>query len=132
MSGDDPPDGWEAYRRGEWRDDVPVVHAETLRWLLVAAPRPVPGRSARLAVFFTVGTVMFATWPPAPDGDGAPEDVQPAVYALDLLLRVIDFGQERAFSAHGSMQWTVVVLVSAGWILATTAAAGANRVLRRA
>jgi hypothetical protein len=42
------------------------------------------------------------------------------------------FGQERVFNAHGAMQWTVVVLVSAGWILATTAAAGANRILRRA
>jgi len=85
-----------------------------------------------LAVLFTVGTVMFATWPPTPNGGGAPQDFQPAVYTLDLLLPVIDFGQDRAFTAHGSMQWAVVVLVSAGWILATTAAAGANRVLRRA
>ncbi|MFD5913132.1 hypothetical protein ACFWHL_30910 [Streptomyces massasporeus] len=87
-----------------------------------------------LALFFTVGTMMFAAWPPTP-ADGSPRhtaDFQPAVYTLDLLLPVIDFGQERAFSAQGSMQWTVVVLVSAGWILATTAAAGANRVLRRA
>ncbi|MFJ3795464.1 hypothetical protein ACIPSJ_04185 [Streptomyces sp. NPDC090088] len=84
-----------------------------------------------LAVFFTVGTALFATWPPVPDGDGVPPDFQPAVYTLDLLLPVVDFGQERAFAAHGAMQWAVVVLVSAGWILATTAAAGANRVLRR-
>ena len=56
MSDDDPPDDWgahecriwEAYRRGEWCEDVPVVRAETLRWLLVAAPRPLPGRPARL------------------------------------------------------------------------------------
>ncbi|MFF3937445.1 hypothetical protein [Streptomyces phaeofaciens] len=85
-----------------------------------------------LAVFFTVGTAMFARWPPTPAGGGAPPDFQPAAYTLDLLLPVIDFGQERAFTAHGGMQWVVVVLVSAGWILATTAAAGATRVLRRA
>ncbi|MFJ8112290.1 hypothetical protein [Streptomyces sp. NPDC096132] len=85
-----------------------------------------------LAVFFTVGTAMFSTWPPAPAGEGTPRDFQPAAYTLDLLLPLIDFGQERAFNAQGAMQWTVVVLVSAGWILATTAAAGANRILRRA
>ncbi|MFJ9705980.1 hypothetical protein [Streptomyces sp. NPDC101234] len=84
-----------------------------------------------LALFFTVGTALFATWPPTPDGEGVPPDFQPAVYTLDLLLPVVDFGQDRAFSAHGAMQWVVVVLVSAGWILATTAAAGVNRVLRR-
>ncbi|MER5383665.1 hypothetical protein ABT040_25915 [Streptomyces sp. NPDC002688] len=85
-----------------------------------------------LAVFFTVGTTMFSTWPPNPVGDGARPDFQAAVYTLDLLLPLIDFGQEPAFDAHGAMQWVVVVLVSVGWILATAAAAGANRVLRRA
>jgi hypothetical protein len=85
-----------------------------------------------LAAFFAVGTALFARWPPTPAGEGTPRDFQPAVYTLDLLLPVIDFGQERAFGARGAMQWAVVVLVSAGWILATTAAAGANRVLRRA
>ncbi|MEV4862957.1 hypothetical protein [Streptomyces ossamyceticus] len=56
MSDESPPDGWEAherrmweaYRRGEWCEDVPVVRGEVLRWLLVAAPRPVRGRLARL------------------------------------------------------------------------------------
>lgn len=85
-----------------------------------------------LVAFLAVGTALFARWPPTPAGEGTPRDFQPAVYTLDLLLPVIDFGQERAFSAHGAMQWAVVVLVSLGWILATTAAAGANRVLRRA
>ncbi|MFD8818131.1 hypothetical protein ACFV23_43255 [Streptomyces sp. NPDC059627] len=84
-----------------------------------------------LAVFFTVGTVLFATWPPQPYGDGTPPDFQPAVYTLDLLLPVVDFGQERSYSSHGAMQWVVVVLVSVGWVLASTVVAGANRVLRR-
>ncbi|MER5787159.1 hypothetical protein [Streptomyces sp. NPDC001980] len=84
-----------------------------------------------LAVCFTVGTVLFATWPPLPYGDGTPPDFQPAVYTLDLLLPVVDFGQERSYSSHGAMQWVVVVLVSVGWVLASTVVAGANRVLRR-
>jgi hypothetical protein len=84
-----------------------------------------------LALFFALGTAMFTTWPPVFTGEGTPPDFQPAIYTLDLLLPVVDFGQERAFSPHGAMLWVVVILVSAGWILATTAAAGANRVLRR-
>ncbi|WP_406435711.1 hypothetical protein OHB00_16740 [Streptomyces sp. NBC_00631] len=51
MSDDGLPDGWEAherrlweaYRRGEWCEDVPEVRAEVLRWLLVAAA---PGAGA--------------------------------------------------------------------------------------
>ncbi|NUL02170.1 hypothetical protein HRW07_02700 [Streptomyces lunaelactis] len=50
MSDESPPDGWEAHRRGEWCEDVSVVRAEVLRWLLVAAPRPVRGRLAEAVV----------------------------------------------------------------------------------
>lgn len=84
-----------------------------------------------LAALFAAGTAVFATWPPQFTGDGARPGFQPAIYTLDLLLPVVDFGQEQAFTARGAAQWAAVVLVSAGWLLATTAAAGANRVLRR-
>ncbi|MFF4401058.1 hypothetical protein [Streptomyces sp. NPDC001480] len=91
-----------------------------------------PARAAwLLTALFAAGTAVFATWPPQFTGDGARPDFQPAIYTLDLLLPVVDFGQEPAFTARGPAQWAAVVLVSAGWLLATTAAAGANRVLRR-
>ncbi|MFI6491576.1 hypothetical protein [Streptomyces sp. NPDC050564] len=48
------------------------------------------------------------------------------------MLPLVDFGQEQAFSPRGGLQWAAVVLVCLGWLLATTAAAGANRMLRRA
>ncbi|MFF4490689.1 hypothetical protein ACFY0F_30170 [Streptomyces sp. NPDC001544] len=84
-----------------------------------------------LAALFAAGTAVFATWPPRFTGDGARPDFQPAIYTLDLLLPVVDFGQQPAFTARGATQWAAVVLVGSGWLLATTAAAGANRVLRR-
>lgn len=78
------------------------------------------------------GTALFAAWPPSPTGNGRPPEFQAAIYTLDLLLPVVDLGQESAFGARGAMRWAAVVLVCSGWLLATTAAAGANRVLRRA
>ncbi|MCX5008414.1 hypothetical protein OHB05_38235 [Streptomyces sp. NBC_00638] len=45
-------------------------------------------------------------------------------------------GQSSSFEplAHGpsgAMQWVAIVFVGTGWLLATTVAAGAGRVLRR-
>ncbi|MET7989091.1 hypothetical protein [Streptomyces sp. NPDC005281] len=48
-----------------------------------------------------------------------------------MLIPVVDFGQQSAYAPHGALRWAVVALVTAGWLLATTAAAGLNRVLRR-
>jgi hypothetical protein len=53
------------------------------------------------------------------------------VYTLDLLLPVIDFGQEHAYQPRGAAQWLAYGLIAAGWILATTVAAGLTRVLNR-
>jgi hypothetical protein len=50
------------------------------------------------------------------------------IYTLDLLLPIIDLGQERAFQPVG---WLAYVLILAGWLLATTIAAGLTRSLRR-
>lgn len=50
---------------------------------------------------------------------------------LDLLVPVIDFGQQSQFSPHGPLAWLAYGLIAAGWILATTIAAGITRTLRR-
>jgi len=55
----------------------------------------------------------------------------PALYALDLLLPVIDLGQDNAWREVGTGQWVASALILLGWMLATTAAAGASRLLRR-
>ncbi|MFF0024755.1 hypothetical protein ACFYQQ_29960 [Streptomyces sp. NPDC005496] len=85
-----------------------------------------------LAAIMVSGTLLFSRWPPQPLDPGRPPRFQPAVYTLDLLLPLVDFGQERAFSPDGALQWPAVLLICLGWLLATTAAAGANRILRRA
>ena len=55
----------------------------------------------------------------------------PVIYTLDLLLPVIDFGQQNEFSPQGLQAWLAYGLIAAGWILATTIAAGITRALRR-
>ncbi|MER5387016.1 hypothetical protein ABT040_43470 [Streptomyces sp. NPDC002688] len=64
-------------------------------------------------------------------GDGPYPHYQPVIYALDLLFPLVDLGQERACGPSGTMQWVAIVFVGTGWLLATTVAAGAGRVLRR-
>lgn len=84
-----------------------------------------------LLCLLTTGTALFAAWPPTAVGDGKPPPFQPAIYTLDLLLPLVDLGQERSYAPTGIMQWGAVALIGAGWLLATTVAAGASRVLRR-
>jgi hypothetical protein len=44
----------------------------------------------------------------------------------------VNLGQDGYWRLDGASQWISSGLVAAGWILATTAAAGAARVLKRA
>lgn len=53
------------------------------------------------------------------------------IYTLDLLLPVIDFGQQNAFALTGVHQWLSYLLITVGWVLATTIAAGITRPLSR-
>ncbi|WP_432086530.1 MULTISPECIES: oxidoreductase [unclassified Streptomyces] len=91
-----------------------------------------PGRAALwMAVLWAAGTVAFSHYRPVP----LKEDEAPAwngpLYALDLLLPVINLGQDGYWRLEGAWQWVAAVLVLLGWILATTVAAGATRLLSR-
>ncbi len=55
----------------------------------------------------------------------------PSLFALDLLLPVIDLGQVGFWQLNGGWQWLAAVIIMLGWVLATTVAAGATRTLRR-
>ncbi|MEV3856187.1 oxidoreductase [Streptomyces sp. NPDC050095] len=91
-----------------------------------------PGRAAVwMAVLWAVGAFAFshASHPPMKPGEGPHWDS--ALFALDLLLPVIDLGQSASWQLRGGWQWAAAVLVILGWILATTVAAGATRLLRR-
>lgn len=91
-----------------------------------------PQRAALwLAVLLAIGTAAFAADHPAPlDQTQAPE-FNPFLYALDLLLPIAGFGQRTAFNPLGWHHWLAASLIAAGWILATTIAAGVTRVLSR-
>lgn len=90
-----------------------------------------PGRAAGwLLALIALGAVVFWAHPPVPIQRGP--RFSPLVYALDVLLPVVHLGQERAFTpGDAAGQWLTYSLVAAGWILATTVAAGVTRSLKR-
>ncbi|WP_327001482.1 hypothetical protein OHA72_41085 [Dactylosporangium sp. NBC_01737] len=91
-----------------------------------------PQRAALwLLALLVVGTAVFTAWRPAPVNPGQPPELYPAIYTLDLLLPIIDFGQEPAYRPTGAGQWVAFLFIAAGWTLATTVAAGFTRVLSR-
>ncbi|MEU9139388.1 oxidoreductase [Streptomyces sp. NPDC048404] len=91
-----------------------------------------PGRAALwMAVLWAATSVAFAHADHRPvNTDGHPA-WNASLYALDLLLPVIDLGQTGFWQLRGGWQWLAAVVVLLGWILATTVAAGATRLLRR-
>ena len=84
-----------------------------------------------LAVLLGAGSAVFALAPPPPLQAGVAPHFNAFVYTLDLLLPVVDLGQKHAFNPAGLEQWLSYVLIASGWILVTTIAAGAARVLSR-
>ena len=53
------------------------------------------------------------------------------LFALDTLLPIVNIGQDSHWATEGASQWVAAVLTLVGWVLASTAAAGATRVLKR-
>ncbi|MFI1167952.1 hypothetical protein ACH4UM_31225 [Streptomyces sp. NPDC020801] len=84
-----------------------------------------------LVCLLAIGSTLFRDWPPTPVGGGPYPRFQPVIYTLDLLLPLVDLGQERTYGPSGAMQWVAIIFIGTGWLLATTVAAGAGRVLRR-
>jgi hypothetical protein len=84
-----------------------------------------------LGVFWLAGTLWFAFHLMSKlDNDQNPV-WNPALLSMDLLLPIIDLGQDNMWRMVGPSQWIADVLIAAGWILATTVAAGATRLLKR-
>ncbi|TDD60803.1 membrane-associated oxidoreductase, partial [Actinomadura darangshiensis] len=87
--------------------------------------------AAWLAGLLTVGTAVFGLHHPEPLKAGEHPPFNALFYTLDLLLPIIDFGQEKAFKTAGGQQWLAYSLIITGWVLATTIAAGVTRTLSR-
>ncbi|WP_030167683.1 oxidoreductase [Streptomyces sp. NRRL S-813] len=91
-----------------------------------------PGRAAVwMAVLWAAGSLAFAHAAHPPVNPGQHPQWNPALFALDLLLPVVDLGQAGQWQLSGAWQWLAAALVLLGWTLATTVAAGATRLLRR-
>ncbi|MET4659086.1 hypothetical protein ABID80_002801 [Streptomyces sp. PvP037] len=91
-----------------------------------------PGRAAVwMAVLWAAGSLAFARGDHPPLKSGEHPVWNPALFALDLLLPVIDLGQVGFWQLRGGWQWLSAAFILLGWILATTVAAGATRTLRR-
>ena len=86
---------------------------------------------AWLALLLVAGSITFTVAPPPPLQSGGAPHFNPVSYTLDLLLPVVDLGQKHAFNPGSAEQWLSYLLIAAGWILVTTVAAGAARVLSR-
>ncbi|MFD3921455.1 membrane-associated oxidoreductase [Streptomyces sp. NPDC058595] len=79
-----------------------------------------------------VASAAYAVRRPRPLKADESPDFNPVFYSLDLLLPIIDFGQERAFTPEGGWhQGLSYVLIITGWILATTIIAGVTRAVSR-
>ena len=66
-----------------------------------------------------------------PKGEALPA-FQPAVYALDVLLPVVNLNQEAAWSPTGWVRWWVWAAILAGWVLTTAVVATLNEAIRAA
>ncbi|MEH0549652.1 oxidoreductase [Streptomyces sp. B21-101] len=84
-----------------------------------------------LMALLACGALFFGAHPPAPlEAEKAPP-FNAVFYTLDLLVPITAFGQDSAFAPRGTGQWLAYGLTAAGWILATTVAAGISRAISR-
>ncbi|WP_406398166.1 hypothetical protein [Streptomyces uncialis] len=90
-----------------------------------------PGRALiSLFVLTSVVAALFAAVPPRPARPNGPA-FQSFVFSLDLILPILDLGQEKAFVPTGNTSWVAWASTMAGWLLATTVIAGLTRRLSR-
>ncbi|MFD3517005.1 hypothetical protein [Streptomyces sp. NPDC058657] len=90
-----------------------------------------PGRAlVWLFALTTLVAIVFAAVPPQPVRANGPA-FQPVAFALDVILPVLDLGQEKAFTPSGNTAWVAWATAIAGWLLATTVIAGLTRRLSR-
>jgi hypothetical protein len=88
-----------------------------------------------LLAWWAVGTLVFAV--AYPDHlmlatPGVPHPAfQPAVYALDVLLPVVDLNQQSNWIPQGAGRWFAWAAILAGWVLTTAVLAALSGILKR-
>ncbi|MFC4071495.1 pentapeptide repeat-containing protein [Actinoplanes subglobosus] len=84
-----------------------------------------------LLAFWALGTAAFTAWPPPPRNPAEAPEPSAALYALDLLLPIINLGHDTAWKPAGTGQYVAAVLVVMGWVLTTAVVAGLSRIINR-
>jgi len=91
-----------------------------------------PWRAAGwLAVCWVLGSLWFANHKLSRLDSGQNPSWQPVIYAADLLIPVVNLGQDGLWRTSGPSAWVAGLLTAVGWLLLTTAAAGVTRILTR-
>jgi hypothetical protein len=62
---------------------------------------------------------------------GTPPAFHPTAYTVDVLLPIVDIGQQKAWLPQGAALYWTWALTGAGWILTTAVVAGLTSILRR-
>jgi hypothetical protein len=137
-----------AYRRTgheDWAEDV-LVARQTRRYAEAGIAGRTWGQLQRftvgygyrpwlaacwLVLFWVAGGIWFAGNEPMPVDDGQHPVFSAWIFAADTLLPIVNLGQDGYWRMDGASQWISSALVVVGWVLATTAAAGAARILKR-
>jgi hypothetical protein len=89
-----------------------------------------PGRAwLWLLALIALGSVVVSLRPPTQRAGGPA--FNPVIYTVDLLIPIVDFGQERAFDVNGPAGWLAYGLTAMGWILFTAVAAAVGRAVNR-
>ncbi|RJQ83448.1 oxidoreductase [Pseudonocardiaceae bacterium YIM PH 21723] len=84
-----------------------------------------------LVVCAVLGSLWFSGHVLVPVNEQDHPAWNPVLYSLDLLVPIVDLGQDNRWRADGASQWISSGLIAIGWILATTVAAGLTRMLKR-
>lgn len=120
---------YEAERRRQ-RSRIGRAWSVLQDWTVGYGYKPVRAASW-LVLLLLAGTLIFSAVPPrAAEAAKAPE-FHASAYTADLLLPVIDLGQQPAYVARGWTAWAAYALIGAGLLFVTTAAAAVARRLQR-
>jgi hypothetical protein len=86
-----------------------------------------------LGVLLVLGSLVFASAYPSHMHRAAPvvPAFQPVIYALDVLLPIVNLGQRQAWVPQGLALACSWLLTGAGWVLTTAVVAGLTNALKR-
>jgi hypothetical protein len=84
-----------------------------------------------LGLAWLLGSLWFTSHPLDRLDTGQNPAWQPVLYTADLLLPVVNLGQDGLWRTAGASAWVAGLLTAVGWLLLSTAATGVTRILTR-